>query len=117
VAGQPGPPDAEIERLVVLGREVFNRACSGLDPEHHRPVLRDRPGPRRGHAEHRDRAGGAPDQRHFAIKEGRVYVERINITGNTKSREGAPPRAAVAEGELFTQQKGAAASGSSIWGT
>ncbi len=43
----------------------------------------------------------------FTIREGvEVYVERINITGNTKSSEKVLRRELrVAEGELFTQQK------------
>ncbi len=43
----------------------------------------------------------------FTIKEGpEVYVERINITGNTKSSEKVLRREMrVAEGELFTYQK------------
>ncbi len=102
-------PDAEIERLVVLkAGEVFNRSLLRASIRN----ITDRYSEiGRARAEVAPSTETEPEARRinvtFAIKEGaEVYVERINITGNTKSSEKVLRRELrVAEGELFTQQK------------
>ena len=102
-------PDPEIQRLIPLKEgEVFNRSLLRASIRN----ITDRYSAiGRARAEVTPNTDTEPEARRisvtFGIKEGaEVYVERINITGNTKSSEKVLRRELrVAEGELFTQQK------------
>jgi len=101
--------DAEIQRLIALKEgEVFNRSLLRASIRN----VTDRYSEiGRARAEVTPNTETEPEARRinvtFGIKEGaEVYVERINITGNTKSSEKVLRRELrVVEGQLFTQQR------------
>jgi len=109
VRGNEVLPGEEIRKLIKLKEgEVFNRSLVRAAVR----AIADRYSEiGRARAEVNPETETDPEGRRvnvtFAITEGgEVYVERINITGNTKSSEKVLRRELrVAEGELFTFQK------------